>query len=377
VINKLIYKYLRFKSNERETTQLLEWINKSEKNRQTFIRLKQSWAINSNHKYDTKELIKIKKEIGFKTTENINYKNYFKYAAVLILFLAIGGIFFNANKEIQGPENQNLITISFQNGKNIIIPENTGNQVLKLNNRHQATLTDNQLEYSHNTNRNTREIHTINVPLGKTFEVILEDGTLIHLNSGSSLTYPSYFEEKNDREVILTGEAYFEVKQDFGRPFYVKTALLDILVTGTKFNIMAYPNDNITQASLLEGSIKVIKEKNQIKDTVSLSPGFAYKWDKEKQLSNITDIYPADCISWIKGELVFKDTDFKNLVAKLERSYNMVIEINYPFLEKQKFTGTFKTNDLTLNDILKIISFDTDFSFEIRKEKITINAPSL
>ncbi|TPV31827.1 DUF4974 domain-containing protein [Paucihalobacter ruber] len=377
MINKLIYKYLRFKTSEKETAQLFEWINKSEKNKQTFIKLKQSWAINSNYKYEAKELAKVKKAVGFKTAENYYQRTILKYAAVIILFLAIGGIVFNSIIKTQKPEINSFVTISLEDGKNIIIPENTINQVLNFNNSHKATLNDKKLEYSNKTTPNKYEMHTINVPFGKTFEVVLEDGTLVHLNSGSSLTYPSYFEEKSNREVLLTGEAYFEVKQDFGRPFLVKTTSVEILVTGTKFNISAYGDDKITQASLLEGSINVINENNRKKDTVNLSPGFGYKWDKENQSSTIIEILPSECISWMEGELVFKDTDFKNLITKLERNYNISIEINYPFLEDQKFTGKFKTNELSIADILKIISIDTDFTFEINGKKISINAPGL
>ncbi len=377
MINKLIYKYLRFKTSEKETAQLFEWINKSEKNKQTFIKLKQSWAINSNYKYEGKELANVKKVIGFKTAENYYQRTILKYAAVIILFLSIGSIVFNSNMKTTKTEINNLVTISFENGKNIIIPDNTINQVLKFNNSHQAFLNNKKLEYSNKTTQNKYEMHTVNVPFGKTFEVLLEDGTLVHLNSGSSLTYPSYFEEKSNREVLLTGEAYFEVKQDFGRPFSVKTTSVEILVTGTKFNIAAYDDDNITEASLLEGSIEVIKEISRKKDTVSLSPGFGYKWNKEKQSSTIIEIYPTECISWMEGEIVFKDTDFKNLITKLERSYNVSIEINYPFLEDQKFTGKFKTNELSIADILEILSLDTNFNFEINDKKISINAPGL
>lgn len=377
MINKLIYKYLRFKTSEKETAQLFEWINKSEKNKQTFIKLKQSWAINSNYKYEAKELAKVKKAVGFKTAENYYQRTILKYAAVIILFLAIGGIVFNSIIKTQKPEINSFVTISLEDGKNIIIPENTINQVLNFNNSHKATLNDKKLEYSNKTTPNKYEMHTINVPFGKTFEVVLEDGTLVHLNSGSSLTYPSYFEEKSKREVLLTGEAYFEVEQDFGRPFSVKTTSLEILVTGTKFNISAYGEDKITQASLLEGSINVINENNRKKDTVNLSPGFGYKWDKKNQSSTILEIYPEDCISWIEGELVFKDTDFKNLVSKLERNYNVSIEINYPFLEGQKFTGKFNTNELSIANILNIISIDTDFTFVINGNNISIQPPSL
>jgi len=140
VINKLIYKYLRFKTNEKETAQLLEWINKSEKNKQTFIKLKQSWAINSNYKYHSKELANVKEAIGFKTNK-INYrKTVLKYAAIAIFFLSIGVIVFNESTKTQKLQSNNLITISFENGKNIIIPDNTINQVLNLKDRKSTRL---------------------------------------------------------------------------------------------------------------------------------------------------------------------------------------------------------------------------------------------
>src|SRR5690606_4392916 len=92
--------------------------------------------------------------------------------------------------------------------------------------------------------------------------IVLADGTKVWLNSASTLTFPTVFSRK-ERKVELTGEAYFEVTRNKAKPFFVKTLQNEVEVLGTHFNVMEYPEEGISQTTLLEGSVKVRQGKNE------------------------------------------------------------------------------------------------------------------
>lgn len=101
--------------------------------------------------------------------------------------------------------------------------------------------------------------NTLFIPRGGEYQITLADGTKVWMNSDSKLIFPVRF-PGNKREVILEGEAYFEVAHDTTRPFYVKACGIDIRATGTAFNVMAYGNEPECKVTLVEGGVNI--EKN-------------------------------------------------------------------------------------------------------------------
>ncbi len=121
-------------------------------------------------------------------------------------------------------------------------------------------------------------MNQIIIPYGKRSDITLADGTHIWLNSGSQLSYPSEF-KTDSREVYLSGEAFFDVKANPNKPFYVITRDIKIKVLGTRFNVSSYNEDNTTQTVLLKG--KVTTGKNKIfAQTIDLMPGERMIYDK-------------------------------------------------------------------------------------------------
>ena len=115
--------------------------------------------------------------------------------------------------------------------------------------------------------------NTLKIPYGKKFEVQLSDGTIVHLNAGTSLRYPVQFVKNQSRQVYLTGEAFFEVSKDKAHPFTVNTQEVNVEVLGTKFNVNSYTEDVSTDVVLVEGKVSLYKDKKTAENQVYLTPG--------------------------------------------------------------------------------------------------------
>ncbi|QNL49144.1 FecR domain-containing protein [Olivibacter sp. SDN3] len=165
---------------------------------------------------------------------------------------------------------------------------------------------------------------SINVPYGKRTEVLLEDGSKIWLNAGSTLTFPEQF-AGNQREVYLEGEGYFEVKHEANRPFIVRSDYMDINVLGTTFNLSVYANDQQHTAVLLSGNIEVHETKESHFDKKILEPGTMAAVDRKKGTIAVKEAAIEESISWTKRQLLLNQTPLSEIVKKLERVYNTKI----------------------------------------------------
>lgn len=220
---------------------------------------------------------------------------------------------------------------------------------------------------------------------GSKTKVLLPDGTVVQLNAATQLSYqPTY--GKTTREVTLTGEAFFDVVKDKDRPFIVHTETMDVKVLGTAFNIRAYENETTEQTTLIRGKVDVLlkKQNNQI---ISLAPN--EKITVSRFLKNVakpagpttapqevflkTDLNAADSSAyetgWISNRLVFRQENFDEIVAALERWYNVKITVKRTPNNK-KFRGTFQ-ND-SIEDVLKAFQASAGIQYKIEKDSITI-----
>jgi ferric-dicitrate binding protein FerR (iron transport regulator) len=182
------------------------------------------------------------------------------------------------------------------------------------------------------------------VPPGEKSQLRLPDGSKVWVNSESKISYPSNFMD-GDREIKLTGEAYFEVAKSEGKPFTVKTNDYNVRVLGTKFNVMAYPDFGRTETSLIEGKIEIQKGEQSI----PVVPGeiFTYS-DNQFTINEKNTIQSA---LWKDDVFDFERITFKELVVRLERWYDVEIEIKYAELNSIVYSGIFK-NEETIWQVL-------------------------
>jgi ferric-dicitrate binding protein FerR (iron transport regulator) len=200
-------------------------------------------------------------------------------------------------------------------------------------------------------------------PQGARTHFLLPDGTQGWLNSGSSLRYASNFDKK--RNVSLTGEAWFEVVHNEKKPFVVRTPNLDVRVLGTKFNVAAFPEENITEVVLQEGKVKV--DGNEKAFTAEMEPNEKFTYDKKKMEGFIQTVNSVQFSAWKDGLLVFRNEPLADVLKRIGRWYNVNILLTDPDLAKFKYRATFK--DEPLEEVIRLISLTApiEYSFDTRK----------
>ncbi|WP_456088032.1 FecR family protein [Parabacteroides sp.] len=187
----------------------------------------------------------------------------------------------------------------------------------------------------------------------------LPDGSVVYLNSGSTLSYPVAYDEK-ERRVILSGEAYFSVKHDPDHPFVVSVSgdRMNVKVLGTEFNVQAYEGEDIIQTTLVTGSIDIeMKDANGMSKEVNLSPSEKAIYDLSNNVLDVLKVDVMNEIAWKEGRLVFKETPLPEVLKHLANFYNVDFKIQDTILNSYRFTGTFKNRELSqVLDYLRISS---------------------
>ena len=199
-------------------------------------------------------------------------------------------------------------------------------------------------------------------PLGTRTMFYLPDGTTGWLNGGSYLEFPSEFTGKS-RDVVLNGEAYFDVHSDPKKPFIVSGSNIEIVAYGTSFNVQVYPDDPVCKVTLESGNIKVSgKQDGSIRNSRILEPDQMYIYDIGTFSHKTATVDSKRIISWKEGKLVFKDEPFSEVVKKVNRWYNVNIIIKDEILESYIYMATFE--DETLDEVLKLIKLSAPIEYK-------------
>ena len=241
--------------------------------------------------------------------------------------------------------------------------------------------------------------HEVSVPLGSRTNITLPDGTNVWLNAGSSLSYRSDFGIRN-RSVSLIGEAYFNVQAGVGSVFTVNTRDLDIKVFGTQFNVKSYPDEDITETTLVSGLVEVsITEPGIRAEPLRLKPNqrIVYSRSKNEVLvetkdTDISGRVPAkvrpdavaqaslsvssvadtdEYTSWKDGRLIIRSESLENLRPKLERFFNVNITFLDDSIKSLKYSGTLE--EVTIEEVMRAIARASNIQFTIDKNHITLS----
>ena len=216
-------------------------------------------------------------------------------------------------------------------------------------------------------NQLVETLQTITTPYGVKTNITLPDGSLVWLNSGSTLSYPTKFSKS--RPVTLVGEAFFEVVKN-DKPFIVSTEYGDVKVKGTSFNVKAYTDDNTFETTLEEGVV-AFKVKNALNE-VTLKPGEqVLKVEKGFTIEQVETKYFT---SWKEGKLLFNKEPFPGFIKRLERWYNIKIEYTDPKLNELWYTGTIEME--SISEVMEMISkaAPVTYSFNNKTRVFTIKA---
>lgn len=304
-----------------------------------------------------------------------------KYAAVALIFMAIGGVavyFTMRKKDIYQEFARQTIQVPSSVQGPMLITSNGTNVKLKKSNS--------SVDYSHNgavVLNNDSVIHTsgeissvmnqLVIPYGNQSRVVLSDNTVVWLNAGSRLVYPTQFKDKT-REVMLFGEGFFEVTKNPEKPFIVKTSNLDIKVLGTKFNVSTYAEDNVIQTVLTEGSVAIRRNGAGLfeKDIVML-PNQMASFNKMTNKTKIEEVDANYYSLWTKGLMSFDEIDFVRVIKKLERFYNISIKFSDQHKEFIRISGKLdlKRNRKEVMEYLEKVS-ESKFK-QVNENQYTIN----
>lgn len=324
-IDELIVNYLTGHLTGNMLEELKKWIDASPDNKKYFVEQQEIWfsAMNCElvDKYNKNRAFAIFKErINIeKRSNNRKAINGWRYVAAVVLLLIIGGF-------------------SYWMGR------------LNIKNRF-ANI-------------------AIEAPLGARTKLVLSDGTLVWLNSGTRMTYSQGFGVVN-REVILEGEGYFEVTKNKEIPFVVRTKELGLKVLGTKFNFRDYPEDKEVVVSLLEGKVE-LDNFLRLDKKCSLKSDERALLNKQTGKMEIESVIASNSSEWTAGYLFFDEELLPDIVRELERSYNVKIQLADTTLNNFRFYGNFTRKEQTIEEVMEVLSSTGKIEYTIEGREITI-----
>ncbi len=203
-------------------------------------------------------------------------------------------------------------------------------------------------------------------PIGSRTVVQLSDGTEVYLNYGSTLKYPQVFSD-NSREVTLSGEAYFEVAHNPEKPFIVKAGELNIKALGTSFNVLAYPNKNLIETTLIDGKLLVENtDINNVKTSNPIEPGQHLEYNTKSGENIVTSDNIDKYIGWKEGKLIFEDDPITEIADRLGKMFNVDIEVSEDALD---YPITVTLVDEPLFQILDLITIATPVEYKALPRK--------
>jgi transmembrane sensor len=218
------------------------------------------------------------------------------------------------------------------------------------------------------TNKIFQKSFTQNIaPKGQKSQVIMPDGTMAFLNSGTILKYDNSFGKRN-RNVELVGEAYFEVSHNKDLPFIIRANEVEIEVVGTKFNVMAYPDEEYIETTVTEGKVNVRETTGT--SSLFLTANQRATYHKSTKLLALKDIRTEPSISWKDNVLSFDNENFEDVIKKLERWYNVSIVVEGKDSLEDRFTLTIRHE--SLKEVLDLINRTTPFNYSINEDKVKI-----
>lgn len=301
------------------------------------------------------------------------------YAAAAVVVMAIGLSFYLMNDNLSVENNKVIIEpgtqqaqLIFPDGSIIDVHEEEVNVIVdgvkvkyeKGILSYEPTVATQQKEES--AVEQPIQSNELVIPRGGENTVVLADGTTVHLNAGSKLTYPVRFAGKR-RTVVLQGEAYFEVTKDENRPFVVQTHLGEVTVLGTEFNVNAYADADVCYTTLVRG--KVSFSASDSGESVTLLPGeqaVATAGNVEKRAVDLDEY-----VGWVDGIYTFNNRTLGEIMQTFERWYDIQVYYETPDLRNMTYSGNLKRYG-TINSFLDALELTGDLDYKITGRDILI-----
>lgn len=378
IISNLIGKYIMSTITSEEKETLDAWISERKENQELFSNIissenlynKIDWYSdkkyqNAYHEFITRKSIYEKKIFSF--------KKLMKYAAVIAILVApLCGLYFYEKNESPQVSQLNVTQgyavpiLKLSNGK--IVRFDSVDFVDEVVEKSRLiSLKEDKIEYPNGIeNDGELSYNELIVPNQCRHKIILSDKSVVWVNANSTLRYPVLF-GSTERRVYISGEALFEVAKDSLRPFIVETNCLSVNVTGTLFNVNAYPEQSNAKVTLINGSIRS-NVKNQ---SYTLVPNQQLIFDKEKDSTELREVIAHDYTLWVDGTYVFNKTKLKDIMVLIERCYDIDCYLENKNYLEMEITGELNVNKGVMS-FVDLLSKCSDFKFSLDEGSITI-----
>jgi len=379
-ISRLLWKQLNDELSKEERKELDSLFNENPKfkkwyfsfNKEKHIdkRLEEYYAIDIEDKWN-KFYPRIRKENRIKI-----YTRVFLRAAAVVLPLFLVYLFSTkftndtgqqmAEVEIVPGTPKAVLTLS--DGSKINLQESTADTVYDVGNEIKST--GEFLTYSQTENTKISsdvELNMIEVPRGGEFHVELNDGTKVWLNSETTIKYQVPFGSRN-REIELSGEAYFEVAHDKEHPFIIKHANGSVTALGTSFNVRVYKDETYVATTLAEGKVVV---KNNEHENIILIPGRQAYFNKTDQSVTIKQVDVVRFLMWKNGAFMFIDDRLENIISDLSRWYDFDVDYESDDIKDIHFTF-YLNKDIGFTKILELLSKTERVQFDISEKHVLV-----
>ncbi|MHA7830226.1 MAG: FecR family protein [Flagellimonas sp.] len=282
--------------------------------------------------------------------------------------------FVNTSKQVAQPDSEQIVLV-LGGGEDVKIDDEI-TEVQYSGNGQKVTI-GNTKSIDQKINDTDKPIYnTLFVPFGKRTKLMLSDGSLVWLNSGSKLIYPARF-KGDKREVYIEGEAIFEVAHNGDRPFFVISENQMVKVLGTIFGVSSYTDENAISTILKSGSVEISYYKNTVNaepmEKMRITPGTRASFHKENK-SIISEKVDVDShFSWKEGFLVFKKDDLGYIMKRISRYYNIKIKIADEVPLEETFSGYLDLNE-DVESVLESITESTNVNYEFtNNNEVLIN----
>ncbi len=388
-ISRLLFKYLQGTITTDEAIALQEWRQQSPENEQLFNQLSTQAsarfeASSSSQHLEDKIFNKISSAIpelqkNVVPIHRFNWK-YVAVAASVLVVLGAGLIMQSNNNtkvsalatiehtdtnDVDAPE-ANYASITLADGQTVNLNGSADGTLASQGKMKVVKTADGLIVYKAAAGQagKTIQLNTLSNPKGSNVVgMVLEDGTKVWLNAGSSLTYPVAF-VGNERSVSITGEAYFEVAKNKRKPFRVRRDNMQIEVLGTHFNVNAFTDDPNMKVTLLEGSVKVYNGKV----SGMLKPGQQAKV-KNDDINVESGINLDQVMAWKNGYFSFEKASVAEVMGEIARWYNITV-VYAGQIPDEHFGGDLRRNS-KLSSVLRVLE-KSGVKFRIEGNKVTV-----
>lgn len=374
-IYQIIHSILADEATDEERRIFTEWLDASDANRAEYEKLKRLYQVtshrNKNKTFNTEFAWQQVRKQTIAKKKTFRLPVWTRYAAMVAIIVFTGMIYFSKQptstiREVN-MEEFSQPTLLLENGEKIALTEESFSMqkkdVVIKNDAKNKLVYEPQKEEEKITIQNNHLV----IPKGKTYQLLLSDGTRIWLNSETEITYPTRF-VGNKREITLIGEAFFEVAKNKEKPFIVNANGMEVKVLGTSFNVSCYTADKTISTTLIEGSVSV---KTENKKTVTITPSEQFTYNRDNAKTDIRIVNTELFTSWIDGKYIFKDATLEDIVKKLQRWYDFSVNYEDESLKYNHYS-LIAERETNLDQLLEVISYTSNIKLERTNNIINI-----